>query len=84
MEESTTYQAILEEGALRALRKALLRLGHKRFQGTPTAVKKAVAAITDPERLDELTLRLLDAASWEELLGLPEPARRSTRRKPKA
>jgi len=84
MEESTTYQAILEEGAVRGLRKTLLRLGHKRFQGSPAAVKTAIAAITDEARLDELLDRLLDAASWEELLNLPQPARHSTRRKSKS
>lgn len=84
MEESTTYQAILEEGAVRELRKTLLRQGHKRFEATPAAVKTAIMAITDLERLEELSVRLLDAASWEELLDLPEPARRSTRRKSKS
>ena len=84
MEESATYQAILEEGALREARKTLLRQGHKRFQGTPAAVKTTIAAITDLERLDELLEQLLDAKSWQELLVLPEPARRSTRRKPKS
>jgi hypothetical protein len=84
MEESTTYQAILEEGALRQARKTLIRLGQKRFQETPAAVKVAIAAITDPERLDELSVRVYDVASWQELLGLPEPTRRSPRRKPKA
>ncbi len=83
MEESTTYQAILEEGALREAREALLCLGQKRFQTIPAAVKRSIAAITDLERLRELRLRVLDVASWQELLALPEPARRSTRRKPK-
>jgi hypothetical protein len=81
MEESSTYQWVLEQGALRELRKTLLRQGHKRFQATPVAVKTAIAAIADLARLEELSVRFLDAASWEELLGLPQPARRSTRRK---
>jgi predicted transposase YdaD len=88
MEESTTYQWVLEqgrqEGARRELQKTLLLMGHKQFQGTPRSVKAAIEAIADLARLEELSVRLLDAASWEELLGLPEPARRSTRRKPKA
>ena len=84
MEESTTYQAILEEGAVRELRKTLLRLGQKKFKAAPPAVKTAIAAIDDLARLEELSVRLLDTSSWEELLGLPQPARRSTRRKSKS
>jgi hypothetical protein len=84
MEESTTYQAILEEGALREARRMLLRQGQKRFQAIPAAVETAIASIMDVEQLEELSLRLWDAASWQELLGLPEVARRSTRRKPKS
>jgi predicted transposase YdaD len=88
MEESTTYQWVLEqgrqEGARRELQKTLLLQGHKQFQGTPRSVKATIEAITDLARLEELSVRLLDAASWEELLGLPEPARRSTKRRPKA
>lgn len=82
MEESTTYQAILEEGAVRELRKTLLRQGHKRFQTTPASVKTAIEAISDLEQLEKLSVRLLDAASWEELLGLSQSRRRSTRPKP--
>src|SRR5262249_52532226 len=59
MKESTTYQAILEEGALQDAREMLLRLGQKRFQATPAAVKRSVAVITDLERLRELALRVL-------------------------
>jgi predicted transposase YdaD len=88
MEESSTYQWVLEqgrqEGARRELQKTLLLMGHKQFQATPRSVKAAIEAITDVARLEELSVRLLDAASWEDLLGLPEPAHRSTRRKPKA
>jgi len=88
MEESTTYQAILEEGALRgALREArknLLLVGQARFRGTPPEVKKVIEAIADLAHLEDLLVRSQNSASWQELLGLPEPARRSKRRKPKA
>jgi predicted transposase YdaD len=88
MEESSTYRWVMEqgrqEGARRELQKTLLLQGNKQFQGTPRAVKAAIEAIADLARLEELSVRLLDAASWEELLGLPQPARRSTRRKPKS
>lgn len=84
MEESTTYQWVLEQGALREARKNVLLLGQEQFHGTPRAVKKALENITDLARLEELLVRLRKAASWEELLDLPEPSRRSTRRKPKS
>jgi predicted transposase YdaD len=84
MEESTTYQWVLEQGALREARKNLLLLGRQQFHRTPKTVKTALENITDLARLEELLVRLRKAASWEELLGLPEPARRSTRQKSKA
>jgi predicted transposase YdaD len=84
MEESTTYQAILEEGALREARKNLLLVGNIRFRGTPPTAKKAIEEMTDLTRLEDLLARSQKATSWQELLGLPEQPRRPTRRKPKA
>jgi hypothetical protein len=94
MKESVTYQAILEEGEARGeakgeakgkaeeARKILLLLGRDQF-GEPSAkVQAALDALTDVNRLEELTLRLKHAATWQELLGLPGPRRRSARRKP--
>jgi predicted transposase YdaD len=83
MEESTTYQWVLEQGALREVRKNVLLLGRQQFRRTPKAVKTALENITDLARLEELLVGVGKAASWEELLGSQEPARRSTRRKPK-
>jgi hypothetical protein len=84
MEESTTYQWVLEQGALREARKNLLLVGHARFRGTPPGVRKTIEAIADLAHLEDLLVRSQNAATWQELLGLLEPARRSTRRKPKA
>jgi predicted transposase YdaD len=83
MKESVTYQAIVEEGKIEgkmegkmegkieARQEVLLELGQKRF-GTPDAsTETAVRAIADLERLKQLSERLLDASSWEELLGAP-------------
>jgi hypothetical protein len=77
MEESTTYMAILEKGAvrgaLREIRKTLLLQGTKRF-GPPTPTAAAtVEAMDDIDRLEQLSLRLLDVGSWEELLR-PSPS----------
>ena len=83
MKESVTYQAILEEGEAKdrstEAKKILLRLGQGRF-GPPNArVRPVLEGITDVERLEELSERVYQVASWEELLG-----QRTPRRRPKA
>lgn len=91
MKESTTYQAILEEGeekgrregALAEARRFLLELGEDTFGPPPAHVTAAVEAITDVARLEALGKRLRHADSWDDLLRLP--ARQpKPRRKPKA
>ena len=68
MKESSTYQAIIKEGEVRALQKTLLRLGRDRL-GRPTeAVQAEIAALTDVERLERMTSRLLVVSSWQELV----------------
>jgi predicted transposase YdaD len=93
MKESTTYQAILEEGEARGLargletgleqgletgllegkateaRRILLRLAHKRFGMPSAAMLATVEAIADVGRIEELTEKVLDAKSWDELLA---------------
>jgi hypothetical protein len=88
MEESSTYRWIIEQGmqrgAVQELRKTLLLQGKKLFHGVPAAARAAVESIEDLGRLEQLSLQLLDAESWQELLDLPEPAPRPARRKPKS
>ena len=98
MKESTTYQAILQEGkalgqalgeakgevkgALKEARKMILRLGQSRF-GPPEVVQvAALEGITDLARLENLGERLLQVESWQELLRQPAPRRPSRRRPP--
>jgi predicted transposase YdaD len=81
MKESTTYQAILREGReeglgagrdvgrLEEARAILLRLGTRRFGPPAEPVRAALEAITDTERLEALTVRVLDVESWDELLA---------------
>src|SRR5438132_13573649 len=88
MEESVTYQAILArgmaegqaKGALEEARKTLVLLGRERFGAPRAKVREAIKGITDLERLERLQVRLLKAASWEELLNL---SRRATRKRKK-
>jgi predicted transposase YdaD len=89
MEESVTYQAIVAkgvalgrtEGALDEARKILLRLGQHRFGGAaPARARRALEAITDLARLEELTDRVLQVSTWEALLELPPPRSRRPKR----
>ena len=69
MEESSTYQLIMERGELRNEKRTLLRLGRKKFGEPDSATLSLVERLTDADRLHALTARLLDVTSWEELLS---------------
>jgi hypothetical protein len=63
-------------------RRILLLLG-SRHLGNPTAkVVRAVEALTDVKQLEELTLRVQQSATWQELLGLNGSARRGHKKTP--
>jgi hypothetical protein len=92
MKESVTYQAILEEGEAKGeargeaneARKILLLLGRDQF-GEPSAkVRATLDGLADVSRLEELTIRLKHATSWQDLLAPPASRQRSPRRKPSA
>ena len=69
MKESSTYQAILAEGRIEAIKETLLRQGRKRFRSRPSeSVQAAIEAINDEGRLKRMTERLLIVSSWHELL----------------
>jgi hypothetical protein len=68
MRESTTYMAIIEEGRMEEAKTIVLRQGTKRFGPPPADARAAIEALTDLERLEALTDRLLDVESWDELL----------------
>jgi len=71
MRESTARRAIVAEGA----RRMLLTVGRE-YLGPPDAAAQATLdAITDAEQLNTLGKRLLDVASWEELLSGRAPRR---------
>ena len=87
MKESSTYQAILEEGrvegrtegAVLEAKKMLRLLGDDAF-GLPSAVTAAqIERINDLPPLEELLKRVRTATSWQELLS-HLPQRRSGRR----
>jgi predicted transposase YdaD len=73
MKESVTYQAILEEGEMRGViteaRKLLLLLGTTRFGPPDAPTRDRIESINDVQRLEQLTVRLLDVSNWDELLA---------------
>jgi predicted transposase YdaD len=75
MMESDTYLYILEQGEakgqIKEARKILLRQGRERFGEADENVGTVVESITDLERLERLTVRLLHVSSWQELLQTP-------------
>jgi hypothetical protein len=69
MEESVIYQKIIRKGKAEEARKILLLQGRSRFGEPSPEVVARLDAVTDISRLEELTVRLLQATSWQELLG---------------
>jgi predicted transposase YdaD len=77
MKESSTYQAILEEGRSAGLtqgrveeaRDMLLRIGRKHLGEPDAGTMKSLEAIQDLQRLEKLAERLLEATSWPELFA---------------
>jgi hypothetical protein len=70
MRESTTYQAILDEGRIEATREDIRRLGERKFSSPqPAHVRKVVEGIGEWERLQTLLERILEVGSWDELLA---------------
>ncbi len=71
MEESTTYQFIIENGELKALRRSLLRQGASKLDAPAKKVKAAVQDLDDLPRLERMMIRLLTATSHDEVLETP-------------
>ncbi|WP_020471228.1 RpnC/YadD family protein [Zavarzinella formosa] len=73
MEDSTTYQWILEKGVNQGIslgqKNMLLRLGAKRFGQPSPSIASTLNAITDSVRFERLGERILDVNTWEELLA---------------
>jgi hypothetical protein len=84
MKESVTYQAILREGEVGEARKMLLLQGRSRFGEPPSEVVAALDALSDVSQLEDLGVRLLQASSWQELLGLNGRGQRGRGRKKKS
>jgi predicted transposase YdaD len=87
MKESSTYQAILEEGrseglargAVAEAKKVLRLLGDEAFGAADPRTASDIEQISDLSRLEELLSRMRTAKSWAELLGRQPIGRRRKR-----
>jgi hypothetical protein len=69
--ESEAYQLILDEGRAEGLQRALLHLGRKQLGEPDEAVRRALQAIDDLDRLERLIDRALEVSTWQDLLQTP-------------
>ncbi|MBW3597682.1 MAG: hypothetical protein KY475_10440 [Planctomycetes bacterium] len=69
MKDSVFYQAIVEEGVVKARQEYLLVIGTERFGAPDEFTETAVRSITDPERLAKLVREAFKASNWEQLLA---------------
>jgi predicted transposase YdaD len=93
MKESSTYQAILEEGrqegrqegrsegAVTEAKKVLRLQGNKLFGVPDSRTVAAIERIEDLAQLEDLLERLPAATSWRELLGTPAGGARKGRQR---
>lgn len=85
MKESSTYQAILEEGrsegALAEAKKLLRALGSRRFGEPDSQTVAAIERIGELALLEDLCNRLDSARSWQELLRPTVAGSRQGRRR---
>jgi hypothetical protein len=71
MHESSAYELILEEGAIKVSHRHLLRQGQKRFGPPSEDTVRALKSVQDLDRLDRLVDAILNVSSWQELLATP-------------
>jgi predicted transposase YdaD len=92
MKESSTYQAIVEEGraegiargkaegAIAEAKKVLRLQGEQAFGAPDAATLAAIERLNDLERLEDLLKRVRTADGWADLAGRPAAARKGGRR----
>ena len=68
VEESTTYQYIIEQGAIKEARTTVLNLGASKLGAPAKKVKAAIREVDDLPRLRRMVMNVLTAKSWNEVL----------------
>ena len=85
MKESSTYQAILQEGRQEGrqeeARKAIRLLGDDAFGPPDAATAALLDKLDDLSQLEELLKRVPTAASWQDLLGARRARSQTGRRR---
>lgn len=89
MKESSTYQAILEEGreegrqegAVVETKKLLRQWGEDAFGAPDARTAAAIERLNDLTRLENLLRRVHSVTSWQELFGPPVAGSRKRRRR---
>ncbi len=73
IEESSVYQDALQKGeakgAVEEAREILIRHGTKKFGPPDEQTKTRISAMVDVNRIQDLIDRVLDVATWDELLA---------------
>jgi hypothetical protein len=73
LEDSTTYQLILNkglaQGALTEAQRLVLLFGAKRFGPAPGATESALRSIADRDRLERMIERTQEATGWDDVLA---------------
>jgi predicted transposase YdaD len=90
MKESSTYQAILEEGrregqtagAIIEARKFLRLRGEEVFGAPDSQIIAAIERLNDVTQMEELFKRVSRVGSWQELFGQSTTGPRRGRRRP--
>lgn len=71
MGEHNIFEELVDEFRAEGVQRVLLHLGRKKCGEPDEATRLALAGITDLDRLDRLSERVLEVASWQELLQTP-------------
>ena len=69
MEDSMTYQAIVQKGQVRGIQDTLWIQGRKRFGQPDDTTALTLRSIQNVERLDKLAERILEAKNWSDLFS---------------
>ena len=75
MRESSTYQAILDEGRQEGCQEGMLRLllrqGRQKFGPPSGAIMATLKGITDLDRLERMGDQVFNVSTWDDLLATP-------------
>ncbi len=72
VEDSTTYQYIIDQGEIKNMRRVLLKRGASRLGAPTEEVKAAIQELEDLPRLERMMDCALDTATaWNDVLGTP-------------